>query len=136
LREFFDGTEVPNTLYNLVSAFMRSTTSYLSEAIANDVDLYAATQNQPRRKADPAFTEETPVVVLLKSIHELIQQNIHYTAAVVPKKTPKPKITKLSRVRTARDKYRNQKSREASEFIESRLNFVSQEEFDKSIEGG
>jgi hypothetical protein len=133
LREFFDGTETPNTLANLVDAFDRMTTSYFTEARALDMELFEATKDMPPRKSlGPSLVEETPVVAILKGIHELLQQNVHFAAGASMSKK-KPKVTKLPRPKTSKDAWEQEQARQAYLHLEAVLNFVPQEQFEQTI---
>lgn len=138
MRDFFDGTETPNTLHNLVTAFQRRRTSYLAQAQATDVELYEQTIGQPPRTSDgaPDLSEVDLLVSLTMGVHELLQQVVHWTAASAPHGSRRPTVRRLPRPKTAAQLYQRQKAREAHEWVESHLLFVDQSEFERIIAEG
>lgn len=118
-----------------MSAFSRSPNSYLSEALALDMDLYERTRDQPRRKDHGSLVEETPTVALLKLVVELLQQVAQYSANAAGGLgvKGKAKVKALPRPVTARDKWERHEARRAFEHLESVIRFVPPEEFDRKI---
>jgi hypothetical protein len=119
-----------------VSALSDMSTSWLAQAQATDLELYEATKDRPRRETDPLLVEETLVVSLLKGIHELLQQNTHYTAAASPKGTKRPKVKRLPRPKTAEQMWARQEARRAHEHVESVLVFVPEDQWKRTHGGG
>jgi hypothetical protein len=130
LRDFFDGTEVPNTLANLISAFSRIETSFLAEAIALDTELYDATKDrkQPRRTS-PSLIGETREVSILKGMHELLQQIAFYGT----QRPGRPKVVRMPRPKTAADFAAHRKAYETHLEIEASLKFVPRDEFKRVV---
>lgn len=129
LSDFFTGRETPNTLHNLVGAFEELSDTWLAAAKATDLELYERTRHLPRRRGTPLLVEETVVVSLLKGIVELLQQNIHYTAAGAPQKTKRPRVKRLPRPKTAAQLWAAAEARRAHEHIESVLVFVPERQW-------
>jgi hypothetical protein len=137
LREFLDGTETINTLWNFVKAFQRCRTSYLAQAMATDVELYEQNLNRPTRQAEsaPELVEMDLSASLLMGMHELLQQLVHWTAANVPKGAKKPRVKRLPRPQTATQLYTRRKAREAHERLETEIVYVPQAQFDRIVAG-
>lgn len=99
--------------------------------MATDTELYEEQLNAgydpSKNKGDPApdFTELDTQTSLLMAIHELLQTNLHF----VSKQKGKPKVERLPRPKTAQQLYERRKAREASEFIESMIQFVPRERY-------
>jgi hypothetical protein len=129
LSDFLRGDETPNTLWNLVTAFEELSDTWLAAAKATDVELYEQTRHLPRRRSSPLLVEETAVVSLLKGILELLQQDVHYTAAAAPPKTKRPKVRRLPRPKTAAHLWAAAEARRAHEHVESVLVFVPEDQW-------
>lgn len=120
----------------MVSALSQLSTSWLAQARATDLEHYEASRDQPQRaSANPLLVEETLVVTLLKGIHELLQQNTHYTAAAAPKGTTRPKVRQLPRPRTAAQLWAREEARRAYQHVESVLVFVPDEQWKQAVDG-
>lgn len=131
------GDETPNTLANLVDALRQRHDSYLAQAVATDVDLYAATKDLPgKRLATPLHVEETPTVALLKVLVEQNQAIVHWLAVAAPKGARRPKPARLPRPKTAAQLWERQQVRQAHEHIESVLVRVPTDEFIRSTQTG
>lgn len=135
MRDFFDGSEVPNTLWNLCTALQRRRDSYLAQAIATDVELYEQSLGRPKGRVErsPDLVEFDLNSSLLMGIHEVLQQVLHFAAAAAPKKAGKAKVKPLPRPKTAKHLYDAVKTREAVAHIESVLKFVPQAQFEETI---
>lgn len=127
---FWSGEETLTTLVNLVEAFEARTTSYLSAAKGQDVELYELTMDQPRRKGTPQWVEETPEVALLKGISEQLQVLAHLTA----KRKGRAKVKPYPRPLTAEQLYWREQSRKDFEHINQMLKFVPNEQFQATIQ--
>lgn len=76
------------------------------------------------------------MVSLLKGIFELLQQNIHYTAANAPRKTRRPRVRRLPRPKTAAQLWAAAEARRAHEHVESVLVFVPEEQWRAQLQAG
>lgn len=128
------GNETPNTLWNLCRAFEELSDTWLAQAKATDVELHEMTRHLPRRRSTPLLVEETPVVTLLKGIHELLQQDVHWSAIVAPKGSKQPKVKRLPRPETARHLAAKSEARRAYEHVEAALVYVPMDE--RNASGG
>jgi hypothetical protein len=136
LSDFFDGSQVPNTLHNIVMALQRRRTSYLAQAMATDIEVYEQNLEQPRGRVEraPDLIEVDLATSILMGQHELLQQIVHFTAANAPKKTGRPKVTRLPRPKTAQQLYEAAERRNALAHLESVITFVPQEQWEHNLE--
>lgn len=115
MSQFYDGSEVPNVLCNLIDMFGEDRTSYLYHARANDVEMWrqqraAGIKPRKSKKIPPPETFEVGLdTEILMAIFALLQQQIHVTATHGSKAAKKkPKITYWPRPRTAVEDARRQ----------------------------
>lgn len=131
------GEETPNTLNNLIHAFRRRSTSYLSAAMASDTELYEAQLERyggdmPKGSSAPDLTEVGLLESMLMGIHEQLQALTHIAA----KQKGKPKISHLPRPVTAEQKYKKDQARKAAQHLESVITFVSHERYQEITKEG
>lgn len=119
LSDFFDGTATVNTLHNLLQTLRRRRTSYLAQAMANDMELYKASLDQPRPKNHPDLVEYDLQTSVLVGMHEILQQIRDFTAGA-----KKAKVKPLPRPVTAEQRYKRQKAKQAYEDVMSLLVFT------------
>jgi hypothetical protein len=115
----------------LLTALKRRRTSYLAQAIATDVELYEKhyTGESPRkRKSPPDLIEVGLAETLLMGIHELLQQVVGFTAG-----QKKPKVKPIPRPETAAQIFARTEARKQYDLIMDVLNFVPQEQFERSV---
>lgn len=132
---FFDGSETPNTLWNIVTALQRRRTSYLAQAMATDVEAYEQSLDQPKGRVEraPDLVEVDLATSILMGMHEVLQQLVWFTSAAAPKGTRHPKITRLPRPKTAKHLYEAAQTREALAHLESVITFVPQDQWERTI---
>lgn len=134
---FFDGTETPNTLYNLVQWFRKSHGSHLAAAIAQDMELYEATHDPdrpaPKVRRAPEMAEVDLPTSIFMGIHELLQEIRWWTATNAPKGARRPKVRRFPRPKAAAQLYATKRAREDHAFIEDHLMFVPPAEFDRIV---
>lgn len=127
---FHRGEESLATLANLVSSFRKRRTSFLSESMITDVELFEASLDQPEPPdPGPSLIEETAEVSLLKTIVEQLQANNHYSA----NRPGKPDVKRVPRPKTAESIYLERLGMESFRTLEASIVYVDQEQFDRTI---
>lgn len=134
LSMFARGEEKLVTLVNLVEAFRRKRTSFLSAALITDVELYEQSVDKPEpAPTPPDHIDETAELAVLRLVSEQLQQVVHFVASQSPKAAGSPKVKRLPRPLTARDVFMRRNAVRGFAGLESKFKFVSNEEYAENV---